>query len=83
MAGELKTRLGVRARLAVRVIVFMIGVGAVAVGVFNLFVAPLSGYEAITAHRVFGITAGNKKGYYIGDAVIICVGLVGVYLAGR
>jgi hypothetical protein len=80
--GQTST-LGVRARLLARLTLFAVGFGAIGVGIFNLFVVPVTPYTAIAPYRVFGAVFTQQAGYFLGDAFIICAGLICVYLASR
>jgi len=70
-------RLVIKSRSLVKTTIRLLGIALICLGVFNMFLGPLFDYAAVAPYRLWGPVypyGPTRGGYYIGDALVMCVG---------
>jgi len=65
----------IRSRTWFKTVIRLLGLALVLLGVYNMFLVPLFELQTVAPYRIFGPTMNPwEGGYYLGDALIICIG---------
>lgn len=65
----------VRFRTIFKTGVRLFGLGLVLLGVYNMFLVPLFGFQAVAPYRLFAPVINPwRGGYFLGDAIMIGIG---------